>query len=547
MTTLVTPPARACATAPERAALETTPHTASRRAWTRWAGWLGLATAICVAIAAQWAFDALPSQDLPAHAGLIALRHRFADSPFEQRYFVLAETLGPYSLFRFLGERVAAARDGLTAVRVLGSLPLVATPLALLFARRRLFADRTPTHAYFGVALSFGLMTLLGFSSYLLGVAVFLVTLTLWLELLASADESPRAPTALSRELAAGSAALILFVAHGHAFALFLLCAVVAAVTTGRRGARLLRLRALVPAVALAAWVGWSTRAGTVPRGSALVSPVPVPVWGDLGDKLGLLVTPTLSTRTGIDVGAAVVVWSITLACTAFTLPSLRGRRGENASSDVLHSRALLACALAVTILFFFLPHAIGWFGFVDGRLLPIVLHLALLGMREEALPRPLARVVPVTAFGLAATMSGLALAATYAFQAEAAGFREVLGRVPERSRLLNLPLDPNSEVFTAHPFIHYDKLVLVDRPAVVSDVWFHQGSALYPTADNPALRLPSSYSESDLRVIDWPSYHLEDWDYVLVRTRPSAASPHTPSRLELVEHRGGWWLFRRK
>ena len=80
-----------------------------------------------------------------------------------------------------------------------------------------------------------------------------------------------------------------------------------------------------------------------------------------------------------------------------------------------------------------------------------------------------------------------------------------------------------------------------------MSDVWFHQGSALYPTADNPALRLPSSYSESDLRVIDWPSYHLEDWDYVLVRTRPSAASPHTPSRLELVEHRGGWWLFRRK
>jgi hypothetical protein len=121
-----------------------------------------------------------------------------------------------------------------------------------------------------------------------------------------------------------------------------------------------------------------------------------------------------------------------------------------------------------------------------------------------------------------------------------------VLARVPAESRLLNLPVDPNSDVFTAHPFVHYDKLVLVDRPIVVSDIWFHQGSALYPTPQNPALRLPASYSESNLKFIDWPAYHLEDWDYVLIRTRPSAPQPSTPSRLALEEHRGGWWLFRR-
>jgi hypothetical protein len=109
----------------------------------------------------------------------------------------------------------------------------------------------------------------------------------------------------------------------------------------------------------------------------------------------------------------------------------------------------------------------------------------------------------------------------------------------------LNLPIDPNSSVFTAHPFVHYDKLVLTDRPGVVSDVWFHQGSAIYPTAENPALRLPDTYSESNLRVVDWPAYRLSDWDYVLIRTRPSAPEPAVPPELALAVHRGGWWLYR--
>jgi hypothetical protein len=140
--------------------------------------------------------------------------------------------------------------------------------------------------------------------------------------------------------------------------------------------------------------------------------------------------------------------------------------------------------------------------------------------------------------------MIAIALTASYAFQPEADGWREVLARVPEDARLLNLPIDPNSSVLTAHPFVHYDKLVLADRPVVVSDLWFHQGSAVFPTAADPALALPSTYSESDLRVVDWPSYDLASWDYVLIRTRPTAAPPRVPAALALEAHRGGWWLY---
>jgi hypothetical protein len=181
----------------------------------------------------------------------------------------------------------------------------------------------------------------------------------------------------------------------------------------------------------------------------------------------------------------------------------------------------------------------------VDGRLLPLVLILALLGVRREALPRWLVRVADIGVPASAAALATVALVASYFFQQEAKGYREVLARVPAQSTLLNLPLDPNSDIFTAHPFIHYDKLILAERPVVVSDVWFHQGSALYPTASNPALRLPASYSESDLKFIEWSAYRLDDWQYVLIRTRPTASQPFAPEGLVLDEHIGGWWLFK--
>lgn len=541
MTTHVTPPATP---ALDREALASAaPANVARSR----AAWVGLGAVGLVAVMVFWAFDALPFQDLPAHAGLIAMRHRYAESAFEQRFYVLAPHIGPYSLFRFLGEAFIRVMGPVSAVRMLGTLPVVATPLALLFARRRLFGDRSPTYGFFGIALGFGLMTLLGFASYLLGVAVMLVGLTLWLELLAAADEAPaRASDLRRREIVLALFAPLMFVAHGHAFVLFLLCAGVSCIAAGRRWSRILRLRALVPALGIAGWVAWIERGTTTPPGSVPVVPRLVPLFQDLSDKLGLLVTPTLMTRTGIDFAVAVVIWVFAICATALTVRSL-GKAGPSAPKEIRHSRALYASALAVTVLFLALPHAVGWFGFVDGRLVPLVLYLALLGVRREALPPLFARTLEAAAPVLATTIASLAFLASYRFQDEAAGWRQVLARVPAESRLLNLPLDPNSDVFTAHPFIHYDKLVLAERPTIVSDIWFHQGSALYPTPQNPALHLPSSYSESDLKLIDWPAYRLDDWDYVLIRTRTGATQPHTPDRLVLDEHRGGWWLFKRR
>ncbi len=517
--------------------------------------WLGLGVLGLGAALVFWIFDALPFQDLPAHAGLIAMRHRFASSPFEQHFFVLAPHIGPYSLFRFLGEAFVRVIGPVGAVRAIATLPVIATPLALLYARRTLHGDRSPVAGFLGVALSFGLMTLLGFASYLLGVAVMLVGLTLWLDLLARAESAPNEPATRRRELAMVAFAPIMFVAHGHAFVLFLALAGVACIATGDRKARLLRLRALSPALALAGYVAWLERGPATPPGSVAVAQGGlVPHFQGAADKLSLLVTPTLLTRTGIDIVAGVALWTVLIGASVATLRDLRAPAplppGADAAKDArsrAHSRALYAGALVIGVMFLALPHAIGWFGFVDGRLVPIVLYLCILGFRRESLGRFWRAGLERGAPALASTMVLVALGASYRFQDEARGFHEILAEVPREARLLNLPLDPNSATFTAHPFIHYDKLVLAERPIVVSDIWFHQGSALYPTPENPALHLPDTYSESDLRVLDWQGYKLADWDYVLVRTRPEGVvAPAPPAALELADHRGGWWLYRR-
>ena len=509
--------------------------------------WFGLAAAMTAGALLFWVFDALPFMDLPAHAGLIAMRHRFDTSPFEQHYFVYAPHLGPYSLFRWLGEMFDRVMGPVGAVRALATLPVIATPLALLLARRRLHGEASAGFGYVGLILSFGLMTVFGFASYLLGEACLLVTLTLWLELLVAVDDG--SPRARALEIAAALATPLLFVAHGHAFVLFLVLAGVACLAAGARARRLVRLRALVPAIALAAWVAWDERASLAPSGAVAVSEGKMaPLFESVLDKLSLLLTPTLMTRSGIDAAVGVATWILLIAGLVATARNLGTETKNETKSDAgpRHVRALLACMAAVIVLFLALPHAVGWFGFVDGRLVPLVLLLGLMAVRIRSLGPSLRFAYAYVAPTFAVAVLLVNYVASHRFQDEARGWREVLAQIPPRSRVLNLPIDPNSDFFTGHPFVHYDKLLLTLHPAVVSDVWFHQGTALYPRPENPALRLPPEYSSSDLHFTAWSDYRLEDWDYVLVRTRPSTDQlplPVPPS-LTLVDRRGGFWLF---
>jgi hypothetical protein len=535
--------------------LERAPERAEARPRIASALWISFFASWFFAVLVFWAFEAMPFQDLPAHAGLIALRQRFATSAFDQKFFVLASHVGPYTLFRVLGEGCATLLGPLRAVRVLATLPTLALPIGLLVARRMSIGRWDPVAGLLGVILSFGFMTVLGFASYLLGLALLVITLPFWFTAVEELrglgelrdegragglrdegragglrDEGRAGRTAAQQAVVGLS--LLLFIAHGHAFVLFLAIATVSLLLT-RPPLRAALL--LVPAVSLAAGVFLFERTYSVPAGSVPFSPHMGTTFQGLTDKLSLLITPTLMTRFGVDFAVGIAVWVFTLILT-FTLLTKWAHLGLRARSLLLVTGVLFAAFLA-------LPHNIRWFGFVDGRLVPLFIILPFLAAGEL----PFKRIVEVAAPGLAAIMVGCVWLASARFQKEAEGYREVLGRIPSEMRILNLPVDPNSDVFTGHPFVHYDKLVLLDRSAVPSDVWFHQGTALYPTAANPSLALPESYVESNLSTIDWPAYNLASWDYVLIRSRDAKRLGAVPETLTLVEQRGAWWLYQRR
>src|SRR5206468_2708290 len=128
--------------------------------------------------------------------------------------------------------------------------------------------------------------------------------LTLWLELLLETGGT------LRREVLVALGACLLFVSHGHAYVIFLGLATVTALAGAERRRRILRLRALVPSFALAVWSALAAR-GT-PEGAAPYQ------WASNGmqfqgivDKLSLLVTPTLMTRSGIDFSLAILMWIV--------------------------------------------------------------------------------------------------------------------------------------------------------------------------------------------------------------------------------------------
>ena len=278
-----------------------------------------------------------------------------------------------------------------------------------------------------------------------------------------------------------------------------------------------------------------------IPDAATRATLLPIRVQSAL-DKLSLLLTPTLLTRFGVDALVAVALWLLagTLVWRALR-SSLPGPR-----------RTLAWQALAGFGFFLALPHGIGPLGFVDARVLPTVLALALLCRGSERVGDAAVETEPdaphLTRALAAATfvLLGCGLAASFRFQREAVGAGRIADAIPEGARLLHLPLDPDSRAFVAHPFLHYDKLAMIERPVIVSDVWFHAATALYPRASHPSLALPSDMPYSVLGEARWQDYRWQDWDRVLIRTQLDAPEPAgIPAALVRIDHVGGFWLYR--
>ncbi|NOU32047.1 MAG: hypothetical protein HOO96_29435 [Polyangiaceae bacterium] len=480
------------------------------------------------AVAFFFASDLPPVQDAPGHAGLIALRHRIAESAFDQRFFRYEANLGPYSLFRLLGEVGRRIHGPLFAARLLSALPIVTLPVAVLYARRRLHRDESFTMGYVALAFALGLPTIMGLAAYLLGLSAFVALYTFW----ASSPERP----SLGRRIALAGLAVGLYLTHGHAFLLFAAAIGLASQVGLAEGSLETRARkafavalVLLPAFALAAFVQWTTSAGAAGHRAAHG----IEFRGAL-DKVSLLATPSLMTRYGVDTAAGIVLAIVVVALL------VRSARGD----DRREARRAGAVAALFLVAFAAMPRTIGWFGFADGRLVLPMLLMALVGARLGALgPRA------TRAFAVAAPVLALAVVATdhlalRRFRAECRGFSTVLAEIPAETSLLYFPTRTESDAFSGDPFRHFDKLAVAAHPTLVGELWAHQGAAIYLTADNPATRLPIAYTERNEKAPRDVPFDAGDWEMLLLR---SASPPEVPSAYGLVRRDGDFWLFRRR
>jgi hypothetical protein len=498
----------------------------------RRAYWVLFALLELGAIAVFWCFDAAPFMDFPLHAGVMAMRQRQPHSAFLQQYFVLTSDFGGYPLYRIAADALAGLIGPLAAIRAISTIPVVALPLAMHYARRRLYGDNSPLFVFAALILSFGYMTQMGLSPFLAAFPVLIWALTKWLVLLNEADAG-RKPR--GNEIGLAVLAAVLVMIHAYAFGILVFVMLVTAFSAKPLRPRLLRLRVLLPAVLLLLFTAWLTMNSRLPPGVVVpVKPFDA-VYGSLLDKLGLLIGPALTTRTGIDVVVGILIWAA----------AVLGLLATSRSAMPGHAVALRNSCVALLLAFAILPHRARSFDFIDSRLLPLVLLLAFMAIDLDAVA-PAWRRRGAAAAALAATVIvGLELFAMQRFQGEAAGYREVFARIPAESRLLYFPIEPDSRIFVSHPFVHYDKLAFVERAAMPSQFHFHHASGIFPTGANPILRLPPEYVSSRIRRIGWPAYRLQDWDFVLIRLFPDSPAPAVPAGLKLVERRGGWWLYR--
>lgn len=507
----------------------------TRRAWP----WLLLVALDIGGLCGFWAFASLPFVDLNGHAGVFALHKLLRQVGFESQYFVYAPHLGENALFRILGDVLADRIGPVAAVRALGSLPLIATPAAMFYARYRLYGRTDPYFPVMALILCFGYLTMMGLASYLIAIPLLLVVVAEWLILMTAAD---RHTLSMGHETVVALLTVLLCLTHGFAFLVFGFIAIVTAFSTGSRWTRLVRLRCLLPTVLLMGYSFWADSANPVLGAVGMAAP-PLLYYDPIAHKLGLIFGLTLFSRTGVDLAIGVVVW---IAVIAGVVVSNRAASADRPAAPTnKHVRALTVAAIATFLLFLAMPHAIAWFSFSDGRLLPVVLLLGLVAIDSEAFSLSQRKIAQTLAYAAAAIVVTTFLWAQNIFQAEAAGYDETFAAITPNTRVLFLPIDCDSRIFVQHSFSRYEGLLLAKKPVVPSEMWFEQGTAIYPKAANPILRLPREYVPASLHDIAWEHYRLQDWDFVIIRQVVEIGRPQTPATLVLESHHGSWWLYK--
>jgi hypothetical protein len=507
----------------------------------------------------------LPGLDLPFHLSMVDMLSKGSASPYAA-YYQGTPMVAPYATHYLalwlltLGHVLAltTAHKVIICAYVAG-LPLAAASLLGVCGRSRI-------PALLAFPLAYNLTLHYGFISSALSLPVVLLLLAQVAGLLTATGGVGR------RWATTAAMAGLLFLTHLQNF-LYGVCAggafLIFCAASWRR--RVLAAAAFVPALAAFGW--WQKHAvsdGVMPgppqslrssllfawsavKGSRLSDLGRRTVGADLMDRLNQLPTHALRSFSDLaDVRGARTVLVLVLLYFCVGL----GGRALRAGGDEPRSRMGLACWVAflgALFAYLALPHHLQSFELMTffPRFAPlaVAMMLPLIPAGLKRYSGELRGLLPLPAV-LFGALYGRQLVAHYRlFAEETADFVAVLDQAEPGHRAAGLVFDRQSRVMRIESiFLGLPSYYAAAHPAPASMVplWYC-GMRHIPCRHKPAfaeLPDPGPWEPNRLE----PDRAVPFFDYFFVRSPPPENLwGHHAERMELVAHRGTWWLWRRR
>jgi hypothetical protein len=483
-----------------------------------------------------------PMTDLPFHAAQTSTFRHYFDPSFHQReQFELHPLAVPYMSMYAIGAALMLVLPALQATKVAAVVMIALVPagLAVMFHGMK----KSPLLGLLGLGLAWCNLTHWGFLNFVGALGLFAMAVGFTLMLV-------DAPTR-GRQVALAVTLVALFFTHIFRYP-FALSAVVGTAVVMYPATRRLRpiVAPLVPAILLMGlWLAV--------RPKALVGDAgPIQIHRErLGDFVGLLGGAFFDPEEKIAFDrfgrVALVVAGVSLAFAAIAWIAGKPRR-EGVAWDAGVTLIPIACAAVFLGLFLVLPMQMGVWWYVYPREATAAAFIVLGAFPD--LPRPIWIRAPLAA---ALAVAGLGMAAVviknYArFDPLTRDFDAIVQQIPKAPKLCYLIFDEGGSTRSSPPFIHLPAYVQADKGGWLSfhfAVWGASPVAYRPR-EEPGAVIPPPVP---LRW-EWTP-HLFDlrrqgpfFDWFLVRQgrAPDALFAADPT-IERVDHRGLWWLYRRK
>jgi len=495
-----------------------------------------------------WSVWLPPMTDLPMHAAHTGMLRHFWDPSFHfQDQFTFHPLEVPYLSTYVLGALLSLVMPMIPAVKLATAVGLAMLPVGLALLAHG--AKKSPLLGAAGLLLVWTNLTEWGFVNFVAATGLFAASVGLALLVL---DR----PTAL-RRVGLSAVLVVLFFTHVFRFPFAIGGIALAALATApaRTHLRALLLP-LAPPLALFAW--WTRiRPKTLDAGSA--PPLDLH-WERTGEMRELFfrsfhdpaerlveedMLRSLATVACVLLVLRAATWALALR-SEIERPSERELRFRAGATLVP-----VGCAAACLLSYLVLPMQIGVWWYVYPREIVVAAVLALGALPD--LPRSgLLRLAAVVAFALPALrMEEVVTRNWLVFDRSTRDLAAVVQHVPRAPKLLYLVFEHGGSTRTVTPYIHLPAYVQATKGGWLSFHFAVFGASPFRYRDRhepgavvpPPMMTRWEWRPDAFRMREHGAFF--DW-FLVRRTANPVHLFHGPDRIELVAHRGSWWLFRK-